>query len=371
MLIGTPKEIKDCEYRVGLVPAGVEALVAAGNQVLIEKGAGLGSGIPDEAYVNVGGVIVSQAAEIWEQAEMVVKVKEPLPQEYPLMGEGQILFTYLHLAPAPALTRALLDRGVIGVAYETIQLEDGSLPLLTPMSEVAGRMATQVGATYLGKSHGGRGVLLGGVPGVRRGVVTIIGAGVVGVNAARIAVGLGAQVYLLDINHSRLAYLDDIFGNSITTVMSNKGNITQLVAESDLVVGSVLIPGARTPWLVSREMIKTMRPGSVVVDVAIDQGGCFETSHPTSHHNPIFTVDDVVHYCVANIPGEVACTSTYALTNVTLPYALKIAKKGLRNAIREDKALRKGVNVYKGNVTCGAVGDALGYECVDVISVFS
>ncbi len=366
MRIGTPTEIKNSEYRVGLVPSGVATLVKSGHSVLIQKGAGLGSGVPDEAYVKAGATIVDTAEEIWKQAEMIIKVKEPLPQEYPLMRKGQILFTYLHLAPAAELTKALLDQGVIGVAYETIQLADGSLPLLTPMSEVAGRMATQVGATYLGKSHGGRGVLLGGVPGVRRGVVTIIGGGVVGSNAAKIAVGLGAAVYILDINHNRLAYLDDIFGNGITTVMSNLDNIAQLVQESDLVIGSVLIPGARAPWLVSREMIKTMRPGSVVVDVAIDQGGCFETSHPTSHQDPVYVVDGVVHYCVANIPGEVACTSTYALTNVTLPYARAIADKGLSKAVSEDLALAKGVNVYEGKVTCSAVGESLNYPCHDV-----
>lgn len=369
MIIGTPKEIKNSENRVGLVPAGVQALSAAGNEVLIEKGAGLGSGVTDEAYVQAGATIVDTAAEVWKRAEMIIKVKEPLAPEFPMMHKGQILFTYLHLAPDAEQTKALLEREVIGVAYETIQLPDRSLPLLTPMSEVAGRMAAQVGATYLGKSHGGRGVLLGGVPGVRRGVVTIIGGGVVGVNAAKIAVGLGAQVYLLDINQARLAYLDDIFGNSINTVMSNRENIASLVADSDLVIGSVLIPGARAPWLVSREMIKTMRPGSVVVDVAIDQGGCFETSHPTSHQDPVYVVDDVVHYCVANIPGEVACTSTYALTNVTMPYALAIAKKGLKKAVMEDAALAKGVNVYEGKVTCAAVGESLGYECVDVATL--
>ncbi len=369
MRIGTPTEIKNSENRVGLVPSGAATLVKSGHTVLVQKGAGLGSGIPDEAYVKAGATIVETAQEIWQQAEMVIKVKEPLPPEYPLMRKGQILFTYLHLAPAAELTKALLDQGVIGVAYETIQLPDGSLPLLTPMSEVAGRMATQVGATYLGKSYGGRGVLLGGVPGVRRGVVTIIGGGVVGSNAAKIAVGLGASVYILDINHNRLAYLDDIFGNGINTVMSNLDNIAQLVRESDLVIGSVLIPGARAPWLVSREMIKTMRPGSVVVDVAIDQGGCFETSRVTSHQDPVYVVDGVVHYCVANIPGEVACTSTYALTNVTLPYARAIADKGLAKAVSQDPALAKGVNVYEGKVTCPAVGESLNYPCHDVVDL--
>jgi len=369
MIVGTPKEIKNSEYRVGLVPAGVAALTRRGHEVLIEKGAGVGSGVPDEAYVASGATMVDTAAEIWARAEMIIKVKEPLESEYPLMRKGQILFTYLHLAPNAPLTEALVEGGVYGVAYETIQLADGSLPLLTPMSEVAGRMATQVGAAYLGKSHGGRGVLLGGVPGVRRGVVTIIGGGVVGVNAAKIAVGLGAQVYLLDINHQRLAYLDDIFGNGINTVMSNRDNIAELVEQSDLVIGSVLIPGARAPWLVSREMIRSMRPGSVVVDVAIDQGGCFETSRPTSHQDPVYLVDEVVHYCVANIPGEVACTSTYALTNVTLPYALAIADKGLRQAVHDDSALARGVNTCGGKVTCCGVAESLGYTCAPVAEV--
>ncbi len=366
MIIGVPREIKANEHRVGLVPSGVRAFIRSGHEVLVEAGAGLGSGIDDSSYVGAGAAVVDRAAEIFERAEMVIKVKEPQPAEYPLLRKGQILFTYLHLAPDKPQTEALVNSGCIAVAYETIQLADGSLPLLTPMSEVAGRMASQVGAAYLGKSHGGSGVLLGGVPGVKRGTVTIIGGGIVGANAAKIAVGLGAQVYILDVNHRRLAYLDDIFGNSINTVMSNPENIARLVAESDLVIGSVLIPGAKAPWLVTREMLGTMQPGSVVVDVAIDQGGCFETSRPTTHQDPVYVVDGVVHYCVANIPGEVARTSTYALTNVTLPYALAIAGKGIRRAVREDPALAKGVNVCNGHITCPPVAETFQAECVDL-----
>ena len=366
MIIGVPREIKANEHRVGLVPSGVRAFIRSGHEVLVEAGAGLGSGIDDSSFVEAGALVVDGAAEIFERAEMVIKVKEPQPAEYPLLRKGQILFTYLHLAPDKAQTEALVNSGCIAVAYETIQLEDGSLPLLTPMSEVAGRMASQVGAAYLGKSHGGSGVLLGGVPGVKRGIVTIIGGGIVGANAAKIAVGLGAQVYILDVNHRRLAYLDDIFGSSINTVMSNPENIARLVRESDLVIGSVLIPGAKAPWLVTREMLGTMQPGSVVVDVAIDQGGCFETSRPTTHQDPVYVVDGVVHYCVANIPGEVARTSTYALTNVTLPYALAIAGKGIRRAVREDPALAKGVNVCNGHITCPPVAETFKAECLDL-----
>jgi alanine dehydrogenase len=368
MLIGVPKEIKNNEFRVGLVPSGVARLSAAGHLVMVQKGAGEGSGISDEEYVKAGAEINTSPKEIYRQAEMIVKVKEPLPPEYGLIKKDQILFTYLHLAPDRELTEALLKSKCIGVAYETIQLKDGSLPLLTPMSEVAGRIAPQVGAFYLEKSQGGLGVLLGGVPGVERGKVTILGGGVVGTNAAKIAIGLGAQVYLLDINQKRLAYLDDIFGNALTTVMSNPENIAKAVATSHLVIGSVLIPGARAPWLVTREMISSMMPGSVVVDVAIDQGGCFETSRPTTHENPVYVVDGVIHYCVANIPGAVARTSTFALTNVTLPYALAIANKGLERAAKEDPALAKGVNVYKGEVTYQGVAQALGLTCKDVLA---
>jgi len=369
MIIGVPKEIKNNEYRVALVPAGVARLVAGGHGVLVERGAGLGSGLPDEEYAAAGAVLLESAAEVWQKAQMIMKVKEPLPAEYGYLREGLLVFTYLHLAPAPELTKAMLASGCIGLAYETIQLPDGALPLLTPMSEVAGRLAPQIGASYLTKSHGGRGILLGGVPGVERGTVTIIGAGVVGTNAAKIALGLGAQVFLLDINQQRLAYLDDIFGSGLTTVMSTPENIAKLVARSDVVIGSVLIPGAKAPYLVTRPMIASMQPGSVVVDVAIDQGGCFETSKPTTHQDPVYLVDEVTHYCVANIPGNVARTSTFALTNVTLPYALAIAGQGLAQAVRQDPALAKGLNIMGGSITHPAVAAALGGQCRDAMQL--
>lgn len=369
MRIGVPTEIKNSENRVGLVPAGVSLLSAEGHEVLIQAGAGLGSGITDEEFVAAGAKLLPSAGDVYTQAEMIIKVKEPLPPEYGLIREGQIVFAYLHLAPDQTQTTALVESGCIAVAYETIQLADGSLPLLTPMSEVAGRMATQVGASYLTKSHGGSGVLLGGVPGVARGVVTIIGGGVVGANAAKIAVGMGSRVFLLDVNPRRLAQLEDIFGNNVETIMSNQDNIERLVAASDLVIGSVLIPGAKAPWLVSRKMISGMRPGSVVVDVAIDQGGCFETSRPTTHQDPVFLVDQVIHYCVTNIPGDVARTSTFALTNVTLSYAAEIANKGLEQAVADDPALAKGVNVYRGKITCPGVAQAAGCQCADLGSI--
>jgi len=359
MKIGVPKEIKDSESRVGMVPAGARILADAGHTVLIQAGAGMGSGIPNEAYLDAGAKILDAAAEVYGEAEMIVKVKEPLPAELPLIPKDQVLFTYLHLAPAPELTRGLLERGCVGVAYETIQLPDGSLPLLAPMSEVAGRLAPQVGAHYLEKIHGGSGILLGGVPGVGRGRVTIIGGGVVGANAARIAVGLGANVSILDTDFRRLTALEDLFGNTLATVMSNHENVQRLVATSDLVIGSVLIAGEKTPALVSREMIASMRPGSVVVDVAIDQGGCFETSKPTTHQDPVYLIDGVIHYCVTNMPGVVARTATFALTNVTLPYVLEIASKGLEQAVRENPAVMLGVNLFKGHITCSGVADSL------------
>lgn len=371
MIIGVPKEVKNNEYRVALVPAGVAQMAGAGHEVVVERGAGVGSGLSDDEYIAAGAQMVDTADEVWTRAQMVMKVKEPVPSEYGFLREGLLLFTYLHLAPAPELTKAMLDSGCIGVAYETIQLDDGTLPLLTPMSEVAGRLATQVGASYLTKSHGGRGVLLGGVPGVNRGKVVIIGAGVVGSNAAKIAVGMGAQVYLLDINQRRLAYLDDIFGNLLTTVMSSPENIAKLVADCDLVIGSILIPGAKAPYLVTREMIRAMQPASVVVDVAIDQGGCFETSKPTTHQDPVYLVDDIIHYCVTNMPGNVARTSTFALTNVTLLYALAIANKGLPEAVRRDPALAKGVNVCAGRITHPAVAAAIGGEPLDPLACLS
>ncbi len=369
MRIGVPKEIKNSEYRVGLVPAGARVLSQAGHQVYVQKGAGEGSGILDEEYLKAGATVLDNESDVFSQAEMIVKVKEPLPEEYEYLHENQILFTYLHLAPDPGLTNALINCRCIGLAYETIQLADGSLPLLVPMSEVAGRIAPQVGAHYLEKVNGGRGVLLGGVPGVERGRVTIIGGGVVGANAARIAVGLGAEVYVLDTNQKRMAYLDDIFGNTITTVLSNDENIARLAINSDLVIGAVLIPGAKAPALLKREVISEMRSGSVVVDVSIDQGGCFETSRPTTHQAPTYLVDDVIHYCVANIPGVVGRTSTFALTNVTIPYVLEIANKGIEQAINDDEALAKGVNLYKGAVTHPGVAGAMDCSCENVLNL--
>jgi len=359
MRVGVPREIKVEEYRVACVPAGVRALVAAGHEVVVEQGAGEGAGITDQEYLAAGARLGS-AAQAWE-CDLVVKVKEPLPEEYPFLRPGLILFTYLHLAANPALARRLAERRVTAVAYETIQLEDGSLPLLTPMSEVAGRMAVQVGAHYLERPAGGRGVLLGGVPGVRRGRVTILGAGVVGTAALKIAVGLGAQVYVIDRDLRRLAYLDDIFGSRITTFVSLPESVARCVADSHLVIGAVLIPGARTPRLVSREMVAEMKPGSVIVDVSIDQGGCVATSRPTTHAEPVFTRFGVLHYGVTNMPGAVGRTSTFALTNVTLPYLLALAEGGLE-AARHDPALARGVNLCQGEITHPAVAEALGEE---------
>ncbi len=359
MLIGIPKEIKNRENRVGVVPGGVEVLVAAGHKVILEKGAGIGAGIPDTRYVAAGATIVNSAKQVWDEAEMIMKVKEPIPEEYSRMRAGQILYTYLHLAAVPELAKALLDRKVTAIAYETIELPNGSLPLLTPMSEVAGRMAVQVGAQCLQKHNGGKGVLLGGVPGVARGRVAIIGGGVVGINSAKMAIGLGAQVTVLDVNPARLAYLDDIFGNNIQTLMSNPENISKAVREADLLVGAVLITGAKAPCLVSRDMIRNMEPDSVVVDVAIDQGGCVETIRPTTHDDPVFNEEGVLHYGVTNIPGDVPKTSTYALTNVTIKYAMDLANKGLARALDESEALRKGLNSFNGKLTHRAVADAL------------
>ncbi len=361
MIIGVPKEIKEEEYRVGVVPSGVRVLKQQGQTVVVEAGAGDGCLIFDREYVDAGAEIVASHDEVFERADLIMKVKEPLPSEYDLIREGQILYAYLHLAPAPELTAALIKRKVIAVAYETIQLDDGTLPLLVPMSEVAGRMAIQVGAHFLEKTQGGRGVLLGGVPGVTRGRVIIIGAGTVGRAAAKIAVGMEAEVHIIDVDQRRLTYMDDLFGNRITTLMSNHDNIFNSVTRSHLVIGSVLIPGARAPKLVTREMITGMEPGAVVVDVAIDQGGCFETSVPTTHRNPTFVVDDVIHYCVSNMPGAVARTSTHALTNVTLPYAVKLASLGFDGAVGGDHSLALGVNLYKGFVTYENVARALDY----------
>lgn len=362
MKIGIPKEIKNNEYRVAITDAGVMSLIKAGHSVVVETGAGLGSSFTDENYVNAGAVIVDTAAEAWD-ADMVLKVKEPIEEEFKYFKEGLILFTYLHLAPEPALTQALLERKVVGIAYETVQLPNRSLPLLTPMSEVAGKMATQIGAHYLEKLGGGKGILLGGVSGVPRANVTVIGGGIAGTNAAKIAVGMGANVTIIDLSAERLRQLEDIFGRDVQTLMSNPYNIATAVKNADLVVGSVLIPGAKAPKLVTEEMIKSMAPGSVVVDIAIDQGGCFETSERiTTHDNPTFVKHGVVHYTVANMPGAVPRTSTIALTNNTIPYALQIANKGYLKACIQDPALRLGLNTLEGHVVYEAVADAQGLD---------
>ncbi|MFV1950781.1 MAG: alanine dehydrogenase [Nitrospinota bacterium] len=370
MIIGIPKEIKEDEYRVAIVPAGVRALVLAGHKVLIEDQAGSGSGIANFEYENEGAEILSGKNEIFFQADMIIKVKEPLASEYDLFREGQILYTFLHLAAAPELTRVLLERMVIAIAYETVQLKDGSLPLLIPMSEIAGRMSVHEGAKCLKNGKGGRGVLLGGVPGVEPGKVVILGAGVVGMNAAKMAVGAGASVTLLDIDLAKLRYADDIFGGRIKTLMSNGFNVVEVMKDADMVIGAVLIPGALTPRLIARGILSMMKEGSVIVDVGIDQGGCAETSRQTSHSDPTYIVDGIIHYCVANMPGVVARTSTFALTNATFSFALKIANNGYRNALLEDPVgLARGLNLVNGKVTCRAVADALGYEYVPVEEV--
>ncbi|MCP3030573.1 alanine dehydrogenase [Halobacillus sp. A1] len=358
MKIGIPIEVKNNENRVAMTPAGVMTLTKAGHEVFIEKGAGLGSGFADLHYEEAGAVIVGTAKEAWGQ-EMVMKVKEPLPQEYEYFYEGLILFTYLHLAPEPELTKALIDRKVAAIAYETVQLSNGSLPLLTPMSEVAGKMASQIGAQILEKPHGGRGVLLAGIPGVQRGKVTVLGGGVVGTNAAKIAVGLGADVTIIDLNPQRLRQLDDLFGKDINTLMSNPMNIQESLKNSDLVIGAVLIPGAKAPKIVTEEMVKEMPEGAVIVDVAIDQGGIFETTDRiTTHDNPTYEKHGVLHYSVANMPGAVPRTSTIGLTNVTVPYALQLADKGLKRSCLENEALLKGINTLDGFVTYQAVAEA-------------
>lgn len=369
MIVGLPKEVKDNENRVGLVPAGVKALTDSGHKVLVERAAGEGSGVIDDEYVAAGGQIIDTADEVWASSDMVVKVKEPIPVEYSRMRPGLVLFTYLHLAPARELTRALLDRGVTGIAYETITNDQGHLPLLTPMSEVAGRMSIQVGATYLQRTNGGRGVLLGGVPGVAPGRVTIIGGGVVGTNAAKIAVGFGASVIIIDRDLERLRYLDDIFGSRIRTLASNPYTIAESVAASDLVVGAVLVPGAAAPKLVTREMLTVMPRGAVIVDVAVDQGGCIETTKPTTHSEPTYYVENVLHYGVTNMPGAVPRTSTFALTNVTLPFALKLAKWGVEEAIRRDPHLKNGVNTYKSKVVYEAIAQDQGLEYAPIDSL--
>ena len=371
MRIGCPKEIKAQECRVGLTPAGVDALVRAGHEVYMEENAGLASGFPNEEYVAQGAKILPTAKEVYDIADMIVKVKEPLEPEYELMHENQIMFTYLHLAPDPEQTQALLRKKVTGSAYETVQLADRSLPLLQPMSEVAGRLSIQVGSRLLESNCGGRGILLGGVTGVERANVVIVGGGNVGTNAAKMAVGLGANVTVIDLNVKRLAYLDDIFGGRIQTLLSNSYNIARAVKNADLVVGCVLIPGAKAPKLVTEEMVKTMKPGSVLVDVAIDQGGSIETiARITTHADPYFVKHGVIHYSVANMPGAVPRTSTLALTGATLPYAVKIANLGAEEACRRDPALMKGLNTYRGHVTYKAVADDQGLPYVDPTTLF-
>ena len=362
MIVGLPKEIKDNEYRVGLTPAGVRALTDAGHRVVVERSAGEGSGFGDELYERAGATLIENADDVWAEAEMIVKVKEPVEPEYRRMKEGLLLFTYLHLAPDPKQTQALLEHKVTGIAYETITDRRGTLPLLTPMSEVAGRMAVQVGAQYLEKMNGGRGVLLGGVPGVPAARVVIIGGGVVGTNAAKMAVGMGAQVTIVDRNLDRLRELDDIFLSKISTLASSAYAIHGAISEADLIIGAVLVPGAAAPRLVTREMLRDVPNGAVVVDVAVDQGGCIETTRPTTHSNPTYYEEGVLHYCVANMPGAVPRTSTFALTNATLPYALWLANRGFLDAISSDPGLKDGVNTYAGRMTYKAVADDQGLE---------
>lgn len=369
MRIGIPKEIKDNENRVGLMPAGAAALIAHGHQVVVQAEAGTGSGIPDSAYAELGADIAANPAAVYGETELIIKVKEPLATEYPLIRAEHILFTFFHFAASRDLTDAMLASGAICIAYETIEDEHGHLPLLVPMSEVAGRMAVHEGAKCLEKPMLGRGILLGGVPGVSPASVVILGGGVVGANAAKMAAGLGAQVTILDVNLERLRYLDDIMPNNVTTLMSNPINIRDRISSADLVIGAVLIEGAKAPRLITRDMLALMKPGSVVIDVAIDQGGCIETGHPTTHSQPTYVVDGVVHYCVANMPGAVAGTSTPALTNATFPYALRLADAGIPAALEQDRGLAKGINIARGRITFRAVAEAFGMECATLAAV--
>ncbi|MGZ8830513.1 MAG: alanine dehydrogenase [Thermoanaerobaculia bacterium] len=371
MRIGVPTEIKDNESRVGMTPSGVRDLTADGHTVYIQTGAGTGSGFSDDEYKTAGGKILPDPDAVYKEADMIVKVKEPVADDLKLMKDGQVLFTYLHLAPVPDLTASLLRKKIKGIAYETITGRGGSLPLLTPMSEVAGRMSVHIGAYYLQRPNGGRGILLGGVPGVLPGDVVIIGGGIVGINAAKMALGLGARVTILDNNLDRLRYLDDIFRGTVQTLASNKAHIADAVHTADLLVGGVLIPGAAAPKLVTREMVKTMKKGSVIVDVAIDQGGCVEGVHPTTHSNPTFEVDGVIHYCVANMPGAVPRTSTIALTNATLPFTRILANLGFERAIRENSGLAEGVNVLDGHITYKAVAESQSRDYVDLSSLMA
>ncbi len=364
MIVGVPKEIKTDEYRVAMIPVGVEELTRAGHHVMLQSGAGQGSGLSDDQYAVHGAEIVAAPEEIWRRADLIVKVKEPLPAEWPWLRPGQIVFTYFHFAAAEPLTQAVMKSGITGGAYEAIKDTRGTLPLLTPMSEVAGRMSIQEGAKYLERPFEGRGILLGGVPGVLPANVVILGGGIVGANAAKVAAGLGANVTILDINLERLRYLDDVMPRNVTTLFSDRHNILDSLSRADLLIGAVLIPGARAPYLVRRDDIQRLPPRAVIIDVAIDQGGCVETSRPTTHSMPTYIVDDVVHYCVTNMPGAVGRTSTYALTNVTLPYVLQLAKKGLDRAVRENPGLGQGVNIRQGKVTNPAVAATFGLECV-------
>jgi alanine dehydrogenase len=362
MIVGIPREIKNNEYRVAMVPSGVRSMVENHHKVIIQKSAGEGAGISDAEYLAAGASIRPEAESLFKEAEMILKVKEPLPAEYQMLREGQILFTYLHLAPAPELTRVLLERKIVGIAYETVQLENGSLPLLTPMSEIAGKLSIQVGAHYLERENGGRGILLGGVPGVCEAEVVVVGGGTVGINAAKVALGMGAHVTVIDINLERLRYLDDVLDGNISLLVSNTENIENAALNADLLIGGLLIPGAKAKKVISRKIVSRMKKGSVIVDVAIDQGGCVETSVPTTFDKPIFLVDGVIHYCVANMPGSVARTSAYALTNSTCPYAIKLANLGCKEALREDLSLRKGLNIFKGKLTNKPVAEAQGLE---------
>ncbi len=370
MIVGLPKEIMDNEYRVALTPGGVDSLVHAGHEVVVEQGAGIGSGFTDDEYAAAGATIVDTTAEAYA-ADLVTKVKEPQLSEYDLLRPDMILFTYLHLAAVEPLTQVLLDRQVTAIGYETVQRDDGSLPLLTPMSEIAGRMAVQIGAHYLERTQRGRGVLLGGVPGVRQGMVAVMGGGTVGTNAAQVALGLGARVTVIDLNLDRLRYLDQVLRGNLSTVASNRRNVAEAVRRAELLVGAVLIPGARAPRLVTEEMIASMAPGSVVIDISVDQGGCIETIHMTTHSQPTYTVHDVIHYGVPNVPGAVPRTSTYALSNATLPYVLALANRGFRAAIKADQTLARGVNTAFGAITHPAVAQAFDRECVPVERVLA
>jgi alanine dehydrogenase len=367
--IGIPKEVKDHEYRVGMIPASVHALVEAGHEVVVEAGAGVGSGFEDDEYREAGASVLDTADEVWETSEMIIKVKEPVGPEFERMQRGQLLFTYLHLAPIPELTQVLLDKEVAGVAYETITDRRGALPLLTPMSEVAGRMASLVGAYYLQRRFGGRGTLITGVPGVPPADVVIIGGGIVGLNSAKVALGMGARVVVLEANLDRMRFLDDNFHGQVTTLYSNRYNLLAALARADVLIGAVLIPGRSAPKLVTREMLGAMKKGAVAVDVAVDQGGCFETTRATTHSDPIYEVDGVIHYCVANMPGAVPRTSTLALNNVTLPYALDLASKGLKKAVLSDPGLLAGVNTYGGRITCQPVAESQDREYTPLMDV--